>query len=372
MNKLILVISGWLALGMTAQAASFDCQKAQSKVEHLICDDPEISKLDDELSKTYQDDLSKANDKQKQQLITEQKHWLKNTRNVCQDITCLKLAYWSRQAALATFFEPKSPLYEHEADKAEAIKQVLATAQLELIGGATGVPNFCAQMLDDLKQMKGIRFVDPVVQAKSYEDPALDNVKQHCGAKPPLHFSRWCEPRIDIPNNKEGFEEGLAECNVGFGLPPFKLYELAPIEPTDVNRVIFYSDDVYGPMNLSWKKPLLGGGFSGFRQVDPNKCEQVERNGTGMSAGISADVGRGARSRKNYNSIIEYKNQYYFLVLNKPLSGAASPTFSGQDAHLFDAWWLAIQTVTPFRSKNQKTCNWSPVIPESTSNQGSK
>lgn len=375
---LAVMLLGWLVLSPPAQAASFDCAKAATKVEHLICGDAELSKLDkkfaktfgdeyttslskldDKLGKMYQDDLNKASEEQKQQLITEQKHWLKHTRNVCQDITCLKLAYWSRQAALATFFEPKSPLYEHEADKAEAIKQVLATTQLELIGGATGVPNFCTRMLDDLKQMKGIRFVDPVVQTQSYEDPALDKVKQHCGTKPPLHFSRGCLPNIakNLPAGKEGFAESLAECDVGFGLPPFKLYELAPIEPTDKSRVIFYADDAYGPMNLAWEKPLLGGGFPGFRQIDPNKCEQMERTatrgGTGMGAGISTDE----RIRKNYNSIIEYKNQYYFFVLRSYLSSR---------------WWLDIETITPFRAKNQKSCTWSPVISESTSNRGSK
>ena len=359
MKQTTLIIFGWLVLSLTVQAASFDCAKARTKVEHLICDNLKNSELDSKFGQDYQYVLGKANEEQKQLLITEQKHWLKHTRNVCGDETCLKLAYWSRRAELKTFFEPKLPLYEHEADKAEAIKQVLATAQLYLLGRAPDAPNFCTRMFDDLKQMKGIRFVDPIVQTQSYEDPALDNVKQHCGTKPPLHFSRGCLPNIanNLSEGKEGFAESLAVCDVGFGLPPFKLYELTPIEPTDKSRVIFYSDDAYGPMNLDWKKPLLGGGFPGFRQVDPNKCEQVERTatsgGTGMGAGISTDE----RNRKNYNSIIEYKNQYYFFVLRSYLSSR---------------WWLDIETITPFRAKNQKSCTWSPVISESTSNQGGK
>ena len=361
-----------IALGQidAAQAASFDCAKASTRVEKLICGDAQlseldeklikafgddyrtsVSRLDDKLAKMYQDDLNKANEEQKQQLITEQKHWLKHTRNVCQDITCLKLAYWSSQAALATFFEPKSPLYEHEADKAGAIKQVLATAPLYLYGDNSGAPNFCTRMFDDLKQMNGIRFIDPVVQAQSYEDPALDNVTQHCGTKPPLHYSRGCLPNIaaNLSAGREGFAESLAECDVGFGLPPFKLYELAPIEPAGKSRFIFYSDDDYGPMNLAWRKPMLGGGFAGFRQIDPNKCEPVEKSGAGIGASISAEE----RNRKNYNSIIEYKNQYYFLVLN----------------HQDSSWWLQTQAVTPIRAK---LCFWTPVVPKSTSSQGSK
>lgn len=370
MNRLISVLLLWLAVTVQAQAASFDCEKAQSKVEHLVCGDSKLSKLDQKLAKTfgedyttslskqddelaqiYQDDLKKTDAEQKQQLITEQKHWLKNTRNVCQDITCLKLAYWSRQAALETFFVPKSPLYEHESEKAGAIQKVLATTQLELIGGATGAANFCTRMLGDLKQMKGIRFVDPIVQTQSYEDPALDPWKRQCKGKPPLNFSRGCLPNIakNLPAGKEGFADSLAECDVGFGLPPFKLYELTPIELTDKSRIIFYSDDAYGPMNLSWKKPSLGGGFSGFRQIDQANCRQVED--------VFTQAGRGGRNGENYNSIIKYKRQYYFLVLNKEV----------------DSWWLNAETITPNGTKEQKVCNWSPVIPDTnTPNNGRK
>jgi uncharacterized protein len=38
-----------------AQAASFDCSKAQSTVEYLICDNQTISKIGNELSKAHKD-----------------------------------------------------------------------------------------------------------------------------------------------------------------------------------------------------------------------------------------------------------------------------------------------------------------------------
>ena len=53
-----------------AQAASFDCGKAATKVEKMICGDEELSKLDDKLGKVYQDVMSKANDAEKQRLLT--------------------------------------------------------------------------------------------------------------------------------------------------------------------------------------------------------------------------------------------------------------------------------------------------------------
>jgi len=48
--------------------------------------------------------LSKASADEKQQIIAQQKHWLKHTRNVCTEEVCFKHAYWERQAQLATFF----------------------------------------------------------------------------------------------------------------------------------------------------------------------------------------------------------------------------------------------------------------------------
>lgn len=361
MRRIVLIlVLLLLAISATGWAASFDCGKAQLKVEKLVCDTPAISKLDDELGKLYQEAINKANEKQKQLLITEQKHWLKHTRNVCRDETCLKLAYWSRQAELATFFEPKSPLYKHEADKTEAIKQVLATAPL-YPSESSDTP-FCRQMFDDLKQVKGVRFVDPVVQTQSYEDPALDKWKQHCEAKPPLHFSYSCLPNVSgsIRNYKDALE--TPGCYKGFGLPPFKLYELPPEEPTGRPRTILYADDNFGSevweyndiLANDWEriKPKPGrGGFAGFQQIDTKQCARI--------SDVFSDAGGGDRNGKNFNSIIEYKKQYYFLVLHKP--------------PLSNKYWLYADTVTPNGAKNQKYCRWTPVAPKpNSSNQGRK
>lgn len=326
--KCILYLFGSLMVALPAQAASFDCAKAQSKVEHLICDNPKISELDSKLGQDYQDVLSKANEEQKQRVIAEQKHWLKFTRNVCEKETCLKHAYWSRQAALETYFEPRSPLYEKESDKAEAIKQVLATEQLDYSAGTvSSINQFCNQIFDDLKQMKDIRFVDPVVQTKSYEDPALDPWKKQCQSAPPFNFSYQCSRNIEAADA----DDVLDGCNVGYGLPPFKLYELPPDGASSEKSYIFYADDAFGPMNRDFRKPSLGGGFAGFQQININKClnmrgSQWERGEKKRSTwnGVLADAGQGDRNGKNYNSIFEYKNQYYFLVLHEKSYGGYS------------------------------------------------
>ena len=60
-------------------SASFDCDKASSKVEHLICGDDELSILDEHLSIAYRDAKKYQEPKQ---LKLEQRKWIKR-RNSC-------------------------------------------------------------------------------------------------------------------------------------------------------------------------------------------------------------------------------------------------------------------------------------------------
>lgn len=107
MRWMIIFILGLLAL--SAQAASFDCNKASTKVEKMICSDPELSKLDDDLGKYYHGALAKADDTQKKLIVLEEKRRLKDSRNVCQDKPCLKKAYISILEYLAAFAGTELP-----------------------------------------------------------------------------------------------------------------------------------------------------------------------------------------------------------------------------------------------------------------------
>ena len=93
--KLIVGITfGMLFLLTTAQAASFDCGKAASEVEKIICSDDELSRLDESLNKAYLEALKRTDIKK--QIIESQRQWLKNERNACQNAECLKNAYETR------------------------------------------------------------------------------------------------------------------------------------------------------------------------------------------------------------------------------------------------------------------------------------
>ncbi len=93
MKQTTLIVLGWLVLSCTVHAASFDCAKARTKVEHLICDNPEILKLDDELSQGYKAALQDQTRADATRL--SQKRWLIE-RNACSNAVCLQDTYMRR------------------------------------------------------------------------------------------------------------------------------------------------------------------------------------------------------------------------------------------------------------------------------------
>lgn len=78
----------------SAFAPSFDCAKASTGPERLICSDRELSKLDVDLSQTYSKARETSADKNK--LKSEQLEWFKRSRNACSDKSCMENAYKQR------------------------------------------------------------------------------------------------------------------------------------------------------------------------------------------------------------------------------------------------------------------------------------
>ncbi len=84
-------------IGIPAQAASFDCAKAATKIEKLICGDDELSRLDEELNAAYKKALK--DEKQADSTKQAQKQWIK-VRNGCSNVTCVKRAYETRLTSI--------------------------------------------------------------------------------------------------------------------------------------------------------------------------------------------------------------------------------------------------------------------------------
>lgn len=98
MKRTTLIALAGLALSGSAHAASFDCAKAQTRAEKLICSDAELSKLDDELAATFATALQ--TDGHASIIRLGQRRWLKE-RNGCAVAACIKDAYVERLAALS-------------------------------------------------------------------------------------------------------------------------------------------------------------------------------------------------------------------------------------------------------------------------------
>ena len=92
-----------IAVGCFARAASFDCGKARTRVEKLICSNPELSKLDDDLAAKYKRAAAvaaKFPGPEQTALKENQVTWLKTNVGRCNDAMCINLAYSDRISAL--------------------------------------------------------------------------------------------------------------------------------------------------------------------------------------------------------------------------------------------------------------------------------
>jgi uncharacterized protein YecT (DUF1311 family) len=105
-----------------AHGASFDCAKAGTKIERMICGDEELSKLDELLGDRYVRALKKAEDANT--VKAEQRAWLRGPREACTDVACLKAAYESRIAEL-------TKIGWMTKEKARAICERVAGAKLD-------------------------------------------------------------------------------------------------------------------------------------------------------------------------------------------------------------------------------------------------
>ncbi len=69
---------------------SFNCTKASNFVEKSICTDSSLAQLDIALSDTYKEKLSQADNKA--EFKQNQKEWVLNTEDACQDKECIENA----------------------------------------------------------------------------------------------------------------------------------------------------------------------------------------------------------------------------------------------------------------------------------------
>lgn len=112
-----------LVVSSSTFSASFDCEKAKSPTEKLICGDKAISKLDEQLAVSYKAALRKSTDKDT--LKKTQLDWLKQQR-ACIDVKCLNDIYLSKINELNQF-------YFLESEKSSSSSSVTSSPDTEEI-----------------------------------------------------------------------------------------------------------------------------------------------------------------------------------------------------------------------------------------------
>ena len=107
MKNLVLAASMLICCG-AASAASFDCSKASTKVERMICATPVLSALDEELAAAFKARL--AQDPGSAASITrDQRLWLAMARGACTTVECTEQAYRRRISGLKFALGPLTP-----------------------------------------------------------------------------------------------------------------------------------------------------------------------------------------------------------------------------------------------------------------------
>jgi uncharacterized protein YecT (DUF1311 family) len=116
MTRLVAALIGLalVLLAAPATAASFDCAKARTKVEKLICKDPQLSRQDEDLAKAYGEALKLWDGQIAAYVRTNQRGWV-GSRNLtppdtgetgirCDDdetaLPCLRTIHADRVAVL--------------------------------------------------------------------------------------------------------------------------------------------------------------------------------------------------------------------------------------------------------------------------------
>lgn len=231
---LATTLLGCLMLVQSVQAASFDCGKASTKVEKLICTDAGLSGLDDRIAKNYADLLKTY--PVPDALKLRQKQWL-TRRNTCEQddvdesITkCLKESYEQRLQEIDGLVKadlpcPELPLIKNESEKAQCLKRWLARHPLEL--NREHMPakdqKFCTEFYQALATASPeVHYIEPVLRTEDPQDPGLAKYRQ-CRDIEPIGLGYDYEGiddlahgfrlyRVDLDGNpKNGLEEYLYE-----------------------------------------------------------------------------------------------------------------------------------------------------------------
>lgn len=248
MKKSIFIVLASCLISAATHAASFDCRKAASTVEKLICEDKALSRLDDEMAAVYRMFRGDLDAEKTAALVATQKSWI-SSRGACKDRACLKFSYEKRIAELrelqlmgANAVIPESTDEEsNESDPSRAMTLKCSysdykTFQYEFVeiqvasdqtGDTPAVKVFARQGKSDSQQ-----FLVPSGSAAECVYPSGTRVRVkigegearpygECGADPEVFATVWVNGRKI--SSRQQFAGRCIEYREGYQQPSFKI-----------------------------------------------------------------------------------------------------------------------------------------------------
>ena len=301
---LAIFLLGCLSIAQPVQAASFDCSKAVTKVDKLVCANVDLSALDGRLAEAYQAALKQAPDPAA--LKHRQRDWLQELHDYCQTDSCLQGAYSARIRALndgdgAKVYDTPELKAEREVNKAAIVKNILTNHPLRLRNYVVKQRNvsFCNQYYSALRNASStIHYIEPVLRTDDPTHPGLGEYLACNDYEPKEAYKYFMLNelgsrgfrlyRINMDGNpKDGLQEYL------YGQEPVDNFNTAPAQLLKVN---FKTCNVEDGIPASPEHPL----------------DQQYNNGV---SGINA-LTRYHRHYYFYDlSFLEKNENYYFLEL---------------------------------------------------------
>ncbi len=94
MNRLAILA---LAVALAVPApllAALDCSRAKTNTEKLLCSNPRLARADDRLALAFRAAIRRGADPKI--LMEDQRTWIRDARDVCNEVECMLKAYEER------------------------------------------------------------------------------------------------------------------------------------------------------------------------------------------------------------------------------------------------------------------------------------
>lgn len=218
--RAVLAAAVLSAATVGAHAASFDCSRASSTVEHQVCEDPTLSAADESMSESF-----RALREKDPVLVADQSEWLAE-RDRCSTVECLSAAYLAR------------------IDQLDARRRTAATP--------TPLPAETAPPAPD----------SPVASTAGHKAaPASDTPTASTNQKPPAGGS--AAPKPKTPSKPQSLEERAQSEAFQLVVLGIVLFLLTMLVLGANHRVVIYYDLMDFTWSFSWVLSLAVAIFVG-------------------------------------------------------------------------------------------------------------